>query len=237
MEIGKEILRRERSFNSKAGFTEKDDRLPKFFYREKILPHNQVFDVPDEELDEIFRLYENEEIRGENPRYWEDVEVGEKLPTMVKGPMTVTGFIAYAQGWGGLYIRANKLNYKQIKKHPALGIKNKYGIPDCPERVHWESDLAELVGAPAAYDYGPERCSWMAHAITNWIGDDGMLRKLKCEIRRHNPEGDTIFINGEVSRKYEEKNRKLVEFTLRADMHDGDLSVKGTAVAELPSKG
>lgn len=31
------------------------------------------------------------------------------MPPLVKGPMTVTGFIAFAQGWGGLYIRANKL--------------------------------------------------------------------------------------------------------------------------------
>jgi acyl dehydratase len=33
---------------------------------------------------------------GATPRYFEDVSVGDKLPTMVKGPMTVTGFIAYA---------------------------------------------------------------------------------------------------------------------------------------------
>ena len=91
---------------------------------------------------------------------------------MVKGPMTVTGFIAFAQGWGGLYIRANKLAWKQLQKHPGLGIPNKFGIPDVPERVHWEDDLATLVGTPAAYDYGPERCSWMSHHLTNWMGDD-----------------------------------------------------------------
>ena len=39
---------------------------------------------------------------------------------MVKGPMTVTGFIAFAQGWGGLYIRANKLAWKQIDRHNGL---------------------------------------------------------------------------------------------------------------------
>ena len=37
--------------------------------------------------------------------------------------MTVTGFIAFAQGWGGLYIRANKLAWKQLQKHPGLGIR------------------------------------------------------------------------------------------------------------------
>ena len=62
-----------------------------------------------EDLARIFSLYEAEEIRGASPRCIEDVKVGEKLQTMVKGPMTVTGFIAFAQGWGGLYIRANKL--------------------------------------------------------------------------------------------------------------------------------
>ena len=57
------------------------------------------------------------------------LQVGDELPTMAKGPMTVTGFIAFAQGWGGLYIRANKLAYDQIKRHPGLGIPNRRGDP------------------------------------------------------------------------------------------------------------
>ena len=56
MELGKEILRGERRFNGEAGFTAADDRLPKFFSREKILPHNQTFDIPDEELDRVFNF-------------------------------------------------------------------------------------------------------------------------------------------------------------------------------------
>ena len=162
-----------------------------------------------EDLAKIFALYEAEEIRGATPRYIEDVHVGDKLQTMVKGPMTVTGFIAFAQGWGGLYIRANKLAWKQLQKHPGLGIPNKFGIPDVPERVHWEDDLATLVGTPAAYDYGPERCSWMSHHLTNWMGDSGFLRKLEVKIRRHNPVGDTLYINGEVTRTFAEGGRAL----------------------------
>ena len=137
---------------------------------------------------------------AKTPRYIEDVKVGDKLKTMVKGPMTVTGFIGFAQGWGGLYIRANKLAWKQLQKHPGLGIANKFGIPDVPERVHWEDDLATLVGTPAAYDYGPERCSWMTHHLTNWAGDSGFLRHIEVKIRRHNPVGDTLYIDGEVTR-------------------------------------
>lgn len=189
-----------------------------------------------EEIEAVYDLYSKEEIRGSNKRLWEDVEVGTQLPTMVKGPMTVTGFIAYVQGWGGLYVRANKLAYKMISQHPGLGILNRFGVPDCPERVHWEEEFALKVGAPGAYDYGPERCSWMSHMITNWIGDDGQLHKLTSEVRRHNPEGDIVYLNGEVTGKYQENGRNYVAFNIIATNQDGELSAKGTAVAQLPGK-
>jgi acyl dehydratase len=188
----------------------------------------------DEDLAKIFELYAKEEIRGAKPRYWKDVTVGEKLPTMAKGPMTITGFICYAQGWGGLYIRANKLAWQQHHKHPGLGIKNRFGIPDCPERVHWEEEFALKVGTPGAYDYGPERCSWLTHHLTNWQGDAGFLRSSHCKIRRHNPEGDTVLIDGEVVRKFEEGGRKLVEIRQEARTQTGEVSALGGGVVELP---
>jgi acyl dehydratase len=190
-----------------------------------------------EQLAKIFELYAAEEIRGAEDRHIEDVKAGQRLPTMVKGPMTVTGFIAFAQGWGGLYVRANKLAWKQLQKHPGLGIPNKFGIPDVPERVHWEDDLATLVGTPAAYDYGPERCSWMAHQLTNWMGDSGFLRHLRVEIRRHNPVGDTLYIDGQVARTFEEDGAHYAEIDQTAVNQDGELSVRAKGVVRLPSRG
>lgn len=190
----------------------------------------------DAELVEFYRNYAHEEVRGKTPRYFEDVKVGDKIPAIVKGPMTVTGFIAYAQGWGGLYIRANKLNWQQIHKHPGLGIKNRFGIPDCPERVHWESEFAATVGAPEAYDYGPERFSWMTHHLTNWMGDDGFLRQAKAQIRRHNPVGDVLYIHGEVTGKRQENGENIIDIAQRAENQDGELSIFGTAQVRLPGK-
>jgi len=189
-----------------------------------------------EEIDEACKLYANEEVRGGTPRYWEDVNEGDALPVMFKGPMTVTGFIAYAQGWGGLYIRANKLAWQLIDAHPGVGITNRFGIPDVPERVHWEEDFALEVGAPGAYDYGPERNSWLTHHLTNWMGDDGFLRKSNCKVRRHNPEGDMLFIKGKVKRKFVEQGRHLVEIEQEGRNQDDELSVVGSGVVELPSR-
>ena len=190
----------------------------------------------DEELQAFFDLYAKEEVRGAEPRYWEDVNEGDELTPLAKGPMTVTGFIAYAQGWGGLYIRANKLNWRQITAHPGLGIKNRFGIPDCPERVHWEEEFAQMVGTPGAYDYGPERCSWLTHHLTNWMGDDGFLRKASCKIRRHNPAGDMLTFTAKVTRKYNENGHHLVDVEQEARNQDGELSVIGGGTVELPSK-
>jgi len=52
--LGKSVLKQERDFNKGAGFTKEDDRLPRFFTRDPIAPHNKVFAVKDEDLDKVF---------------------------------------------------------------------------------------------------------------------------------------------------------------------------------------
>ena len=189
-----------------------------------------------DEIQAVYEKYRREQVRGAEARYFEDVELGEELPPIVKGPMTVTGFIAFAQGWGGLYIRANKLQWQLIDKHPGTGVENRYGIPDCPERVHWEEDFALEVGAPGAYDYGPERTSWMIHHLTNWAGDDGFVRSSKTQIRRHNPEGDILDITGQVIDKKINDGEGIVEISQRAENQDAELSVIGAARVRLPMR-
>ncbi len=54
-QYGLEILKKERNFNLQAGFTTKDDRLPEFFLKEKLPPHNVTFDVPQAEIDKVFK--------------------------------------------------------------------------------------------------------------------------------------------------------------------------------------
>ena len=191
----------------------------------------------EQELAEAYKLYAEERIQGARKRYWQDVTEGEALPVMFKGPMTVTGFIAYAQGWGGLYIRANKLAWKLQDAHRGLGIPNRFGIPDCPERVHWEEEFALEVGAPGAYDYGPERCSWLTHHLTNWMGDDGFLRRHQSQIRHHNIVGDWIVISGRVTAKgIDDAGHAFVEIAQEARNQHGDLSARGTATVWLPTR-
>lgn len=50
-EMGIRVLKEELDFNRKAGLTAKDDRLPEFFYKEPLPPHNAVVLIRDEDMD------------------------------------------------------------------------------------------------------------------------------------------------------------------------------------------
>jgi aldehyde:ferredoxin oxidoreductase len=52
--LGKKVLSAERDFNRRAGFTALDDRLPEFFLKEPVAPHQVTFKVKDAELDKLF---------------------------------------------------------------------------------------------------------------------------------------------------------------------------------------
>ena len=56
--IGGKTLAKERAFNKAAGFGPADDRLPEFCYTEALPPHNTVFKVSDQELDQLFKPLE-----------------------------------------------------------------------------------------------------------------------------------------------------------------------------------
>ena len=54
--FGKDILKKEREFNEKAGFGPAHDRLPRYFKRESVAPHGATFDVSDADLDSVYNF-------------------------------------------------------------------------------------------------------------------------------------------------------------------------------------
>ncbi len=56
VQAGLRVLQAERDFNRRAGFTNQDDRLPEYFYKEPLPPHNIVVMISDEEMDSTFNF-------------------------------------------------------------------------------------------------------------------------------------------------------------------------------------
>ncbi|MBI3965653.1 MAG: MaoC family dehydratase N-terminal domain-containing protein [Chloroflexi bacterium] len=188
-----------------------------------------------EQIAQIDSEVEREEVRGATPRYWEDVAEGDELGPVVKGPLTVTDMIGWLMGWGGVFVRPHRIGAEYRRRHPAAYLADEYGVPDVPERVHWDNDFARRVGVPAAYDYGPQRIAWLGQVMTNWVGDAGWVAKLSVRLRRHNLVGDTTWCRGKVARRYVEDGRHLVDVELAAVDQRGETTATGTATAELPS--
>src|SRR5690606_2704191 len=72
----------------------------------------------DEEIEEIAAAYANEERRGAEPRYWEDVNPGDTLPVLYKGPLTLVDIIGFYAGRRTVY-NVLKLAFLERRRHPA----------------------------------------------------------------------------------------------------------------------
>ena len=198
----------------------------------------------DEDLQEIWDAYDREQIRGAEPRHWEDVVEGEVLPPLVRGPLRVVDIIfgagrfdTFNMGAGGSPGGSHYHRWQSFKKHAAFAEPDpETGVPDHPHRGHWEDTMAKIIALPGIYDLGPQRGSWLAQIVTNWMGDHGFLRKYYNELRRFNIEGDTTWVEGKVTRKWIEDGRRMVECETRCNNQRGDTTGTARLEVELPSR-
>jgi len=183
--------------------------------------------------------YAREQPRGAEPRFWEDVQEGDPVGPLVKGPLTVTDMVCWHAGMGmGLYAVAPlRLAWKNRQRIPTFYVPDALGIPDVQQRVHWDVEAARRVGNPSTYDYGRMRETWLIHLCTDWMGDDAWLWKLDCELRLFNYVGDATWMTGEVVRKYlAEGDRPAVDLEIRGTNQRGVVTCPGHATVLLPSR-
>jgi acyl dehydratase len=187
---------------------------------------------------ELFAIEEhmlNEEIRGAMPRFWEDVEIGEEVPAVVKGPLSLGDIAAFEAGCiGGM---AHVFAVREHRRHPAFWYRDpQTGALEAVIRVHAASDTAVQAGLPMAFDYGSQRMCWLAHPLTNWMGDDGTLKRLYGEVRRFNYLGDTTWIKAKVTDKQVNNGEHLVDLEVWTENQVDEVTAKGHAQISLPTK-
>jgi acyl dehydratase len=200
-------------------------------------------DVPlasysDDEIAAIEAQYATEGPRGTAPRWWEDVEEGDEVGPLVKGPLTVTDMICWHVGMGmGLYgVKALRLAAANRRRIPRFFHRDEHNVPDVMQRVHWDPEFARRSGNPTTFDYGRMRETWLIHLCTDWMGDDGWLWKLDCEFRRFNYVGDTQWVRGTVVRKHVVDGRPAVDLDIACANQRGEVTTPGHATILLPSR-
>jgi acyl dehydratase len=193
----------------------------------------------NEDLAEIDAIYAGEQVRGAEPRHWEDVEAGHSLGVMGKGPLTVSDIICmHSTGFALLPFgpMTGRIRYKHMQKMPKAYVKNKSGIPDTIMRMHWDDEWARALGSPMAYDYGFQRECWLHHFLTDWCGDDAIVLRMNSEMRKFNYLGDFQKITGEITAKREENGLPVVDAKVSMVSQRGDKTLEAVATVALPSR-
>ena len=190
------------------------------------------------ELRKIQRMYDDEEIRGSNKRYWEDVEVGETLGPMLKGPLTVRDMIGWLMGAGSPFFKAHKIEYEYEKRHPKAPMwVSELQQWDVPEMVHILDEFAREIGVERAYDYGCQRMTWLSNLFTNWMGDDAWLWRMRGDLRVFNQVGDVTIFEGKVTKKYIDEGKCCLEIEAWAKNQRDEYSMRpNPATVILPSR-
>jgi acyl dehydratase len=201
------------------------------------LPHPWT----QKQLDEIEKQVLNEEIRASKTRYWEDVEIGQELGPIVKGPIGVTDEIAFLIGGGAPIPRlaANGVRLRQFQTHPAWSFRDPstYALEPIYS-VHYNKEAAFAQGGlPMPYDVGVQRFCWQIQLLTNWMGDAGWLKKSSAQYRKFVFFSDVVWLTGKVTKRYIDSDGEFcVDVETSAINQRGDVVMSGRATIALPSK-
>jgi len=205
------------------------------YYANLELPHPWK----EEELEKIENEVLNVKIRGNKIRYWEDVQEGEELYELVKGPLGVMDMIAaMSVGLAPARIAGQATALEEYRKRPAWAFRD----PDTYAMepllaVHYNKEAARAMGLPYPYDLGPQRQSWYIQHLTNWMGDDGWLKWCYGEYRRFVFLSDVIRFKSRVVKKYIDKEGEpCVDIETNTYNQRGENVLIGRATVVLPSK-
>jgi hypothetical protein len=190
---------------------------------------------------------------GHGTRYWDDIKVGDKLPTRVFGPHSIasltTEWRAYLFTiWCGVHRRTD-LDIEALgftgdmagkEQDPVMEKENPEltdGAYIGPSRGHLFPRWARYIGMPRAYGYGASMGAWILDYLAGWAGEWGMVVHSNCAYRGPAFTGDvTIFNATVIDRSVDEKGRSIVQVDFKMTNQLGTTMSTAKAEIELPKR-
>jgi len=190
-----------------------------------------------EKLAEIYEAIRTEKPRGAQPRYWRDVAVGDEVPPVIKGPLSLSDMVAWAAGiaWHRAAL-AHGPKLMHLLDNPGLAyIDPASGAPEPIAMSHMEPAGARiLMGSPLPMDVGFQRVAWFTHPVTNWMGDAGRLVSLEVRLGGFVRFGDIVWLGGRVAAKKHVGGQAVADLELQCTNQRGEEVAAGTARVALP---
>ncbi len=182
----------------------------------------------------------SEKIRGASTRYWEDVREGGTIGTVVKGPLGLTDVIAFCIG-GAIptpRLKAHGSALLQYRRHPAWAFRdpNTYALEPI-YAVHYNKQAANAMGLPYPYIVGTQIHCWAISLLTNWMGDDGWIKKSVTRYQNFIFHSDVVRFEGKITGKnVDDAGDYCVEIDRTAINQRQEIVMTGKAIVALPSR-
>jgi acyl dehydratase len=103
-------------------------------------------------------------------------------------------------------------------------------------RHHYDKDFAQERGFPAPFTDSQLFGAYLAQLITDWIGLNGRLKKLRLEHRVLVFTGDTVTCGGKVVDKYTKDGENLISCCLWVHNQKGENVAPASALITVASK-
>ena len=114
--------------------------------------------------------------------------------------------------------------------------------------LHYEDTFADSQGVGKPIVHGQLKRGWLVQLMTDWIGEQGDLKKLSCQFRAMDhprlmkdmfepQEGETWVCKGKVTKKYVEDGEYYVDCDIWIENGKSEITTPGKATVVLPSRG
>jgi acyl dehydratase len=201
-----------------------------------VLPHPWTLD----EIERVEKQVLSEKPRGEEPRYWEDVEVGSALDPLTKGPIGLTDEVAFIAGGGTPIprLKAHAASLADYDAHPAWTFRDPVlGSSEPIYAVHYNQAAANAMGVAFQYDVGFQRQCWQLQLLTHWMGDAGWIVDCDAQYRGFVYLSDVVSLGGQVLEKLVlDSGEHAVKVATFARNQRGADVMPGTATIALPTR-
>jgi acyl dehydratase len=209
---------------------------------EEMFVDRELYVYTLEEAEKYGDDIDNEVQRGMDSLFWTDVNEGDVLTPVVKGPLELGPIL----GWP-VATRTSDWHlenyYARAKEAPGEARVNPVtNWPYWVEQLEYGSyHTSKLRGISFPFAFGMHQACLADHLLTNWMSDDGFLRRLRMEISNVLMYGDINWYKGTVTEKYKEKIGNnvygAVDIDIEVTNQLGEQVATGDATVYLSSPG
>lgn len=164
----------------------------------------------------------------------QSLDVGDDLPTILRGPLNIADMVCWNAGRGPTY-GATVINYMERKNSPHNTVQNPHtGWMQKTSHQHEDVWMCNQRGMPLPFANGVNMYAMSSPLVTNWMGSDGFLRSHEGNLKKPLYYGDVLWFGGEVTAIDDAGDDASLSIEWTAENQEEELVLEGTSTVELP---